>query len=453
MRQAAAAESTQAKPNLYMVTIENLDGTKKTVLKSQPLKDAVSCYELTPDQINALWFAGQADLAGDRGPIPAIMQRKIALFVPHTRANATSKILLELDEAQRERARHIALAINTPNQDFLPLDEFENLSTDDTQEIHKEKSRKQKQANYAIPNDVLDAALNGDEAIVKMMLEKNAGYLLYRCTASDFSGRQYDNLTPFQAALITGDEKMVDMMKPYFDRLQNGQAKMQKQVTEIFPNGIEANEAAQKRKSETDFAPMLEEVIAAIKNASPEDIQSVRTYDCNNSRLYLVLNKFRAAFDSLSRSEKIFNPHHLLKAFEAYVDKFDKNNSDWRNQLPLFWCQVIGFAQRFLPANYAQVFAYDLYDIVENKHPCPRSLNFRNGSSSFYPLRLSSDPRAKLGFSHAVQKGSPYMMCVQAGCHPSMFKTYVEQKQQAFKTYCATSTIDSQPPNPITSSC
>lgn len=103
MSRAAAAQSTQATPNLYMVTIKNRDGTTKTVLKSQPLQGAVSCYKLTSDQINALWFAGQADLAGDRGPIPAIMRRRIALFVPHTRTTANSKILLELDEAQRER--------------------------------------------------------------------------------------------------------------------------------------------------------------------------------------------------------------------------------------------------------------------------------------------------------------------------------------------------------------
>jgi len=49
MSQAAAAQATQATPNLYMVTIKNLDGTTKTVLKSQPLQGEISCYELTPD--------------------------------------------------------------------------------------------------------------------------------------------------------------------------------------------------------------------------------------------------------------------------------------------------------------------------------------------------------------------------------------------------------------------
>ena len=156
MKPGDAACATQATPNLYMVTIKNLDGTTKTVLKSQPLQGAVSCYELTPDQINALWFAGQADLPGNRGPIPAVIRRNIALFVEHhpTDPDPNSKKLVELDNEEKEQARRVALAIATPSLFEVPS----------------------QTSSFAIPDHVLDAALNGDEAVVHRMLRTNAYY-------------------------------------------------------------------------------------------------------------------------------------------------------------------------------------------------------------------------------------------------------------------------------------
>ena len=506
MKPGDAACATQATPNLYMVTIKNLDGTTKTVLKSQPLQGAVSCYELTPDQINALWFAGQADLPGNRGPIPAVIRRNIALFVEHhpTDPDPNSKKLVELDNEEKEQARRVALAIATPSLFEVPS----------------------QTSSFAIPDHVLDAALNGDAAVVHRMLRTHAHYLLYRGTASDFSDRKYDNLTPFQAALITGDIEMAEMMKPFFARLANGEAEMQKQVVEIFPHGIEEHEKEQKKELITKFVPMLDELIAVIKNATnenledelninrrcalsefaPEDIETLRSIittsitifpkelkeifqqdqwdsnyksitftpqqvnelkafldkenqenlsaklliKCNKSELDSALNKFRAAFTDLSHSEKIFNPHYLLAAFEAYLDKFDWSNRDWNNpywnKLDLFWRQVIGFVQRFLPATYAQAFAHSLYDIVEDKHSRPRSFNFKYDSDfPFYPL---TDSFTGLGFSRAAAPGGlleASLNGVSASGAQVFFKTYVEQKQQAFRTYYATSAISRMP--------
>ncbi len=245
-------------------------------------------------------------------------------------------------------------------------------------------------------DDVVRAALCGDEDLARRMIALNPNYLLQRGNATDFSGRTYQNLTPFQAALITGDVTMAEIMKSYFDRLPNGQAEMQRQFAEIFPNGIEVNEAAQKQKSETIFVPMLDELIEAIKNASDKDLEAALNNQCDNLRLYLVLNKFRAAFTDLSHGEKIFNPHYLLAAFGAYLYKFDWNLRDW-NKLDFFWRQVMGDVQRFLPATYAQAVAYGLEDIVEKMHSCPRSFNFRHDSGfSFYPL---SGSFSGLGFN------------------------------------------------------
>jgi hypothetical protein len=202
---------------------------------------------------------------------------------------------------------------------------------------------------------------------------------------------------------------------------------MQQQIDEIFPEGIAAHIAAQKQKSKTEFVPMLDELIAAIKNASDEDLKAALHNECNNSELYLVLNKFRAAFTDLSHSEKIFNPHYLLAAFEACVDKFDWNNLVL-NKLVLFWSQVIGFVQRFLPATYAQAFAYSLVGIVEYKHTGSRSFNSRFDSGfSFYPLAISF---SGLGFNYAAYSGRDRQ--------PEDLSKGVKCRQQLFQNLCRT---------------
>jgi|GEM_PF-6490295 len=243
-------------------------------------------------------------------------------------------------------------------------------------------------------NDVVYAALCGDEDLARRMIAANPNYLLQRGSTTDFSNRKYDNLTPFQAALITGDDVMAEMMKPFFLHLPNGEAEMQRQFAKIFRNGIEAHIASQKQN-----AFNFDAIFNAINTASATEItaalnlEGARFDETDEARakpnealnLTEKLNRFREQFTLKSHSEKIFNPHHFLNVFEAYVNKFGWNNPDW-HKLDLFWRQVIGFVQRFLPANYAQAFAYSLHDIVENKHRCPRSFNFRyDPAYSFHP--------------------------------------------------------------------
>jgi len=430
LRPGDAAQANQAIPNLFMVTIKYLDGTSKTVLKSQAVQNATSCHELTRDQLSALFLMGQADLYGDRGAMTAVLRSRVGLFFLATPkspfnfyrpqdfdprvglfflASPKSPVNFyrsqDLDRPQDldlQHAKRVALSIYTNAGTFLPLDTFNAFEDTDTPEVREEKKRRQIQANCSIPADVLDAALNGDEAIVKMMLEKNLGYLLYRGTATDFSGHSYTNLTPFQAALITGDEKMVEMMKPFFARLKDGEEKMQNQVEEIFPHGIKAHFAAQKRKSDTEFVPMLDELIAVIKNAfrkvipNPHYCGSRPEMRWDDSILLPALKKFKVAFTNLSRSEKIFNPHYLLAVFEAYPNKFD-----WSVTFEVNYCKplrfssdVIGFVLRFLPATYAQDLEFSQDRRKTAKHLCPRSFNFTAGLEyMFGPGYVTQDGR------------------------------------------------------------
>ena len=443
MSRAAAAQAT---PNLYMVTIKNLDGTTKTVLKSQPLRGAISCYELTPD-LNALWFAGQADLLGNRGLIPASIRRRIALFAAHNSTDPNSKKLVELDDEQKEQARRAALAIGTRPENFLPLNTFEALQDEDTPEIRELKIRKQIQANCSIPTHVLDAALNGEEAIVKMMLEKNAGYLLYRGTASDFSGRKYDNLTPFQAALITGDIEMAEMMKPFFDHLLNGEAEMQRQFSEIFPKGVEEHEKLQKQ-----HAFNFSIIFAAIRSANKTDIDAALNKQNNGSALCRTLEAFRDEFTGISSNEKIFNPYHLLKAFEVYnalCEQCDANRTigsakQYYKKRDLFWCQIIGFCQRFMPACYAQAYVQGLYCLVKLAEAFKRDLKLSYDRGAYFPLAVD---HSGLGFDVAISDGggsacrqTPLGLLLERQflgvAIGGVSKTFVEQKQLAIRTLC-----------------
>ena len=404
MSRAAAACTTQAKSNLHFVTLP--DG--QVVISSQPL-----LHNENGDAVNTLTTKRVKEIDGS-----------VALFLAY----------LELMNVMPDRC------VSKTKLPVFPI--WNNICAFLTGKAFylylEDEFPGRKLARFSIAaacpyllfaaDQVVHAALCGDEALAKRMIEASPRYLLSRENATDFSGRTYTDITPFQAALITGDDKMAEMMKPFFDCLPNGEAEMQRQFAEIFPNGIEANEAAQKRKSDTKFVPMLDELIKAINKESTNDLQAALKYPGKNTaHIDNAFNTFRAEFTKLSQ-ETIFNPHYLLAAFEAYVNEFNWSNPDW-NKLNLFWRQVIGFVQRFLPATYAQAFAYSLYDIVENKHSCPRSFNFRYGTAfSFYPL---TDSFAGLGFNFSavdVARWRGWEGSERHGCRASIFSKLMSNK-------------------------
>ena len=133
----------------------------------------------------------------------------------------------------------------------------------------------------------------------------------------------------------------------------------------------------------------------------------------------------------------MFNPQHLITAFELYNSQFDRWN--W-NQRDLFWRQVVGFVQRFLPANCAMDFAQGLYNRVENKERSKRSFNFTLGDAAIFPLSFGSF--SGLGYEGAVLAGGGAWALASAGLWNcavrgvvAIFKTYVEQKQRSWENY------------------
>ena len=211
------------------------------------------------------------------------------------------------------------------------------------------------------------------------------------------------------------------------------------------------------QKDVADSFDLMNKIVDAITHATTAEIVHVsgialtngeaafRQTDAARATPWAMLtpvekfNRLREEFKCLVDSEVMVNHHYLQRAFDLYVTHFNTWNpapcNTWE-KCDLFWCQIIGFIQRFLPANLAQAFAQDICYIVDRRETLRRAFNFRHDAAvSFFPL---SDSLTGLGFNFAAcgvaARGSAYLACV--GLLVS-FKTYVEQKHQAWRAYCA----------------
>lgn len=266
---------------------------------------------------------------------------------------------------------------------------------------------------------VVQADLNQTEALIKA---RSPLLLSVKGKAVDYSGRTITDLTPFQAALCAWDDEMCALFKQYMS-----DEEIIRQYKEIFPQGHEKMYEAQ---TPFDFSTLVN----VITQSNDVDVQAQLNLQQNDSLLCQTFNQFRDDFTLRSQQETVFNPKHLLKAFEIYNENFEHWNSNKRD---LFWRQVISYVQRFLPANLAQDVAQGLYYRVEEKEKSKRSFNFRFGGGAIFPLAF--DSFSGLGFNYS----SP-LAC--AGAHPRrhrvFYKTYVEQKLQTWRTYAATPTTE-----------
>jgi hypothetical protein len=125
------------------------------------------------------------------------------------------------------------------------------------------------------------------------------------------------------------------------------------------------------------------------------------------------LNEFREYLKpkDVIKSDKHFNMQLLVEAFKLYNENYDRFGGWNAPKNNLCWCKVIGFIQRFLPANYAQAFCQGVYYIVESNEKLNRSLKFRYGNNiSFFPL--DTFPSSRLGFDFA---GGVYATMGDAG--------------------------------------
>ncbi|STX81436.1 Uncharacterised protein [Legionella busanensis] len=239
--------------------------------------------------------------------------------------------------------------------------------------------------------------LYGEEIKALSMITCLPERLCGRAKAIDYSGRSFECM-PFQAALLAHDVTLWKKMESHFDNIPNGQAEKVKQFKEIFPNGLPDQKSY-------DFSALMQ----IISFSSDTDVLMLLNNPLDTtSALGQTMKTFRENFTTLSMNELFFNPKHLIKAFDTYVQQYDS----WSmNQSRLFWSQVIGYVQRFLPACYAQALCQGLYYVVEKNDPLTRTLKFKYNSISYFPLNDSS----ALGFGFGVyshMQGGETGMCV-----------------------------------------
>jgi hypothetical protein len=259
------------------------------------------------------------------------------------------------------------------------------------------------------------ALLRANPSIAEMLLKE-------KVTVIDYSRRKVKQKTAFQAALCTIDDELCAMLAEYMP-----ESELVCQYHEIFPKGHEAYFQAQ---TPFDFSQLVE----AISQSSDADVQKALSLKLpNQTELWRKLEQFRADFTIRSSHEVVFNPKHLITAFELYNSQFDK--WDW-SQRDLFWRQILGYVQRLLPANLAMDFAQGLYNRVYNQEKSARSFQFKHDVGSIFPLVF--DSFSGLGYELAVLGGwlsRAWHGGGKRGC--VIFKTYVENKQLSLENYAA----------------
>ena len=281
----------------------------------------------------------------------------------------------------------------------------------------------------------LDQLKRENSALLKMVLTSTA-----TTTIVDYSGKKIENMTLLQAAHAAGDvslhpeliasdmnhQGMCEIIRSYFDANdQADQAEIDTQCRELFPNGFEACVAEQEQKAK-DFH-LLDLMLDAISNASPEQLTAALNLngarfdeadDATRGKPFEQLsfvekhNRFREVSAKRFLRENVSNPYYLLRAielFDAFCYRCERDASidPTLDKQKLFWRQIIGFIQRFVPARTAQAFSQGLYSLVKvgqdvswRPEVLKDDFEFKHDRGiHFYPL---SDSCSGLGFNYAA---------------------------------------------------
>lgn len=229
--------------------------------------------------------------------------------------------------------------------------------------------------------------LNEAENLLKANLQLLSTLLTEKVTVKDYSRRKVKQ-TAFGAALCAMDDELCEMLANYMTKEE-----MDSQYQVIFPEGHEAH-----YKAQTAFN--FRQIVKAISDSNNADVKKALSLELpNDTPLWVALEQFRADFTKRSQQDVVFNLKHLTKAFEFYYEKYDYWTS--RKQ-DLFWRQVIGYVQRFLPANIAMDFAQGLYARAIDKEKSNRSFNFKRGGGAIFPLEVDSS-LSGLGYNYASE--------------------------------------------------
>jgi hypothetical protein len=278
-------------------------------------------------------------------------------------------------------------------------------------------------------NKFLLHVVRGEQEEAESLVQIFPELLLLKGKVTDYSGREIEG-TALQIALGAEDVRyhenevcMVEMLEKYFKKIPNDEAEKIKQIKEQFPPGWEKIEAERHKNDMQALHQVVEAIAKAPEGDECEEaIQAFRNY---------------LAPKRVIKTGKHFNTQLLVEAFKLYHNKkrgyqFGGYNGH-KNEL--FWRKVIGYIERYVPANLAQALCQDPQYIVEHKKKLRRSLKFRyyHARGSFYPL--DSDNYTRLGYRCAVDGGVDGDCCPIGYWGGQAVAIYVNQKTLTLQNF------------------
>lgn len=204
-----------------------------------------------------------------------------------------------------------------------------------------------------------------DELLSSLNRDALHTILTITATIKDYAGRPHTG-TALELALKMGDvtrfksnETMAEMLARHMSKLENGQAIIDAQFSNVFGDDFDAHLAKQQENVYS-----LDAIVNAIDQAEEEQLQAQLRNSNNDSQLNQTISVFRQQFTERSLREEIYNPYHFSNALDVYNEKFYKWN---RKQQDLFWRQIIGYMQRFWPRCWLQAARVGFGNLIDEK--------------------------------------------------------------------------------------
>lgn len=195
---------------------------------------------------------------------------------------------------------------------------------------------------------LLQHVVHGEENQARAIIKNQPKLLLKADTVIDPAGRTLLHVTPITAAYGADDVEMCEMMFEYLD-----------EDREIAIDHIRETFPEEKESVSYDFNPIVAAITA-------------------NKNVEGILEQFRNDFTlGVIKKGKHFNMKILIDAYQAYYDNWavvQGYNNKYAAPYSLFFCQVIGYLQRLLPACYVQVFCQGFSNVTEGGKTLQRGL-------------------------------------------------------------------------------
>lgn len=260
--------------------------------------------------------------------------------------------------------------------------------------------------------ELLTAVVKGKKMFVKAKLSQLTPAALAvlltqtsKQVVTDYSGRQFKNVTLFEAALLVHQVAANDRYRGLCEFIASKFVNKEvcvKQYLSIFPRGAEITFANLKRDCFNFSA-----IIIAFDRASSDEISLIvndsnKIMNCASmhegsasATLQQSIALFRQHFSSEVLQTKHYNPHHLMQAVEIFYAHYNEWSS--AKKLLFMW-QVIGYIQRFTVADEAQIIVQGFYDVLRQNHALADCLCIP--SFQYYPLLHET---AGLGFDYMAR--------------------------------------------------